>query len=181
LASGEVENIKESDIISKGRIREEIKYLKNGQEVTGKLVTMSDNINYKRIYEMFTGLSSKGKVIHHMIEQQMTGFVDVMTEAFINNARRLKGVPQGIINDVVHLRKIRIMLNEMYSVLKLSTSQMTDQQIVNSFINFANYTDELFEASFRYADDMGEGLTKEGLEEFTEQWLQNNPYRNEIA
>lgn len=52
---------------------------------------------------------------------------------------------------------------------------MTDQQIVNSFINFANYTDELFEASFRYTDDMGERLTKEGLEEFTEQWLRNNP------
>lgn len=110
-----------------------------------------------------------------MIEQQMTGFVSTMTEAFINNARRLKGIPQGIINDVVHLRKIRTMWNEMYKVLKLNKSQMTDQQIVNSFINFANYTDELFEASFRYTDDMGERLTKEGLEEFTEQWLRNNP------
>ena len=25
---------------------------------------------------------------------------------------------------------------------------------------------------------MGQSLTKDGLEEFTEQWLQNNPYRN---
>ncbi|AZA74969.1 hypothetical protein [Chryseobacterium indoltheticum] len=34
--------------------------------------------------------------------------------------------------------------------LELSKSQMTNQQIVHSFINFANYTDEFFEASFRY-------------------------------
>lgn len=52
---------------------------------------------------------------------------------------------------------------------------MTDQQIVNSFINSASYTDEFFEASFRYTDEMGEGLTKEGLQEFTDQWLRNNP------
>lgn len=147
--------------------------------MTGKLVTMKDSyIPYKRIFEMFTGETSRGKVIHHMIEHQMEGFVGAMTEAFINNARRLKGIPQGIINDVVHLRKIRTMWNEMYKVLELSKSQMTDQQIVNSFINFANYTDEFFEASFRYTDDMGQSLTKDGLEEFTEQWLQNNPYRN---
>jgi len=178
LASGDVEKIEKSDIISKGRVGEEIKYLKNGQEVTGKLVTMSDNINYKRIFEMFTGETSKGKVIHHMIEQQMTGFVNAMTEAFINNARRLKGVPQGIINDVVHLSKIRNMWDEMYEVINLNRSMMTDQQIVNSFINFASYTDEFFEASFRYTDEMGERLTKEGLQEFTNQWVQNNPYRN---
>ncbi|MGE6397612.1 hypothetical protein [Chryseobacterium scophthalmum] len=175
LASGDIEKIEKTDIISKGRIGEEIKYVKNGEEITAKLITLGDKIKYKKIFEIWTGETSTGKVIHHMIEQQMTGFVSTMTEAFINNARRLKGIPQGIINDVVHLRKIRTMWNEMYKVLKLNKSQMTDQQIVNSFINFANYTDELFEASFRYTDDMGERLTKEGLEEFTEQWLRNNP------
>ncbi|KAA0129333.1 hypothetical protein FY557_05395 [Chryseobacterium sp. SN22] len=126
---------------------------------------------------MFTGETSKGKVIHHMIEQQKTGFVSSMTETFINNARRLKGVPQGIINDVVHLSKIRNMWDTMYRLLDLNKDilQMTDKQIVNSFINFASYTDEFFEASFRYTDEMGEGLTKEGLQEFTDQWLHNNP------
>jgi len=128
---------------------------------------------------MFTGETSKGKVIHHMIEQQMTGFVGAMTEAFINNARRLKGVPQGIINDVVHLSNIRKMWDTMYNTLRISIDElgMTDPQIVNSFINFANYTDEFFEASFRYTDEIGEELTKEGLQEFTENWVRNNGMR----
>jgi hypothetical protein len=40
--------------------------------------------------------------------------VSAMAEAFINNARRLKGVPQGIIN--VHLSKIRNMWDKMYNI-----------------------------------------------------------------
>lgn len=178
LASGDIEKIEKTDIISKGRIGEEIKYVKNGEEITGKLITLGDKVKYKKIFEIWTGETSTGKVIHHMIEQQMTGFVSTMTEAFINNARRLKGVPQGIINDVVHLSKIRNMWDEMYEVINLNKVMMTEQQIVNSFINFANYTDEFFEASFRYTNEMGERLTKEGLQEFTNQWVQNNPYRN---
>ncbi len=175
MASGDVENIKKTDIISKGKVGEEIKYLKNGQEVTGKLVTMSDNINYKRIFEMFTGKTSKGKVIHHMIEQQMTGFVGAMTEAFINNARRLKGIPQGIINDVVHLSKVRTMWDDMYKALDSAINRgMTDDEALKALLNFSKYTDDFIEASFKYSENMGSALTKDGLNKFAENWLKNN-------
>ncbi len=175
LASGDVENIKESDIISKGRIGEEIKYLKNGQEATAKLVTLSDKINYKRVFEMFTGETSKGKVIHHMIEQQMTGFVQGITEAFINNAKRLKAFPQGMINDVVHLSKIRTMWDDMYRALDSAINRgLADDQAIKALLNFAEYTDNFIEASFKYSNEMGQTLTKDGLREFTESWLKNN-------
>ncbi|WP_435523272.1 hypothetical protein [Chryseobacterium indoltheticum] len=124
---------------------------------------------------MFTGETSKGKVIHHMIEQQMTGFVQGITEAFINNAKRLKAFPQGMINDVVHLSKIRTMWDDMYRALDSAINRgLTDDQAIKALLNFAEYTDNFIEASFKYSDEMGQTLTKDGLREFTENWLKNN-------
>jgi hypothetical protein len=61
LASGDIEKIEKTDIISKGRI---------GEEITAKLITLGDKIKYKKIFEIWTGETSTGKVIHHMMSSK---------------------------------------------------------------------------------------------------------------
>lgn len=164
--------------VPKGLKKGDIYFDDQGRELMkiSRLDEFTRTPDYREIFALAKRADISNDVIHHLIEKG-SDFAYLFEKELINAPKSLRAIPQGIINDVVHLSKIRTMWDTMYRALDLNKDilQMTDQQIVNSFINFANYTDEFFEASFRYTDEMGERLSKEGLQEFTDQWLRNSP------
>ncbi|MCI3939506.1 hypothetical protein MQX03_20230 [Chryseobacterium aahli] len=76
MASDDIEKIEKTDIISKGRIGEEIKYIKNGEEITAKLITLGDKIqkDYGSIFVYYS--DEDPKEIAPSFTEFLEGFVD---------------------------------------------------------------------------------------------------------
>ncbi|GAA0894363.1 hypothetical protein GCM10009122_40440 [Fulvivirga kasyanovii] len=88
-----------------------------------------------------------------MIEQQTMKMSSSISETFINNSNRLKGFPQGIINDTLHLSKggIRDMWDDFYKVVlpRLKSGKLTDSQFIDTLIHFSKHTDDFIENTLK--------------------------------
>ena len=131
---------------------------------------------------MVTGQPSKGKVIHHMIEQQTRKMTNAVTEAFINSSKRLKAFPKGLVNNTVHLSKggIRGMWDNFYNVLRpmLNSGKISDKQFIQALIQYSKYTDDFIEHTLK---NINSSTTREGIELLMKNWRKSNPTSKAIS
>lgn len=158
LASGEIKHVDAKDIkdLTKARVGDKVRLINpNGTENLVHLIHKSDNLSknaYKRIFELATGISSKGKVIHHMIEQQTMKMSAAINKAFINHSSRLKAFPQGIINETIHLSKdgIRGLWDNFYLIIRpMVGKSMNDEQFIKALMSYAQHTDDFIESTLK--------------------------------
>ncbi len=160
---------------------EAVKSLKKGSEgffeVGGKAVkarvlsvTRKVPKRYRTNFDMFAGKSHKDFVIHHLVEQQSRNLSKLVDDVFLHAPANLRAIPKGITNEVVHLSKIRVIWNTLYR----RVADLSDEAIFVALKHYAAYTDDFLSTMLSYADEMGEALTKEGLKQAAEAWLNAN-------
>lgn len=88
-------------------------------------------------FDIFSGKTHDDFVIHHLIEQQSKNYSNLVDDLFLHAPANLRAIPKGIVNEVVHLSKIRIMWNNLY----IAVGGMSKKQIFAALKSYAAYTD----------------------------------------
>ena len=149
-----------------------------GKNVMGKVLSTTEEFpkRYRSNFDIFFDKTHEDYVIHHLNEQQSRKYSSLIDDIFLHAPANLRAIPKGIINEVVHLSKIRIMWNGLYTAIE----GMSDKAIFAALRSYALYTDEFISALLISADHLGPGLTKQSLEQIALQWIKSNPIEDAV-
>lgn len=153
--AGELEHV--SDAFVQGRGVGEDLASAGGTQL--RVLSMTDDLpHYRQIYEIFHGSgSASGSWVHHMIERQTSRLSSLLDASFLNAPARLRAIPSGIVNNVVHLSQLRTMWNDVYRTLvpMLRSGQITESGLVRAFRVYERHTDEFISAMLHHSQSSG--------------------------
>lgn len=149
LAEGKIKWLEEGAVVEgKGaKLGEKIVGKEEGKLVEGLFVgSVKQKPNYRKIADLFyeEELSAEN-VIHHAIEQQVyKRFPGLFTLEEIHEGGNLRAILKGAFNSEVHLSKIRILWNDFYEAMELTS--LSGESARRAFGSFRTYVDGYIEA-----------------------------------
>lgn len=154
METGELKTIDFNDINIKGKkIGDDI--LIDGEKK--RLLSMADKLpedQYRRFWQLFNNQDPGQHVIHHLIEKGKR-YAYLFKREFIHAPARLKAIPKGDINSILHLSDIRTLWDDVYRVLdtKFALNLIDDAKASKGMLQFADH-------SAKYIDDVIEEVAK---------------------